>query len=294
MIKGNIMIEIKANAKLNLYLDITGSLENGYHTLKMIMQSIDLCDKVRIYEAEGFTVICEGVPMEKNIAYKAGMTFYKATGIIPSARIEIEKHIPMQAGMGGGSADAAATLYGLNILHGSPLSIDELLHMSKDLGADVPFSLTGGCMLAEGIGEKLTPLENNMDCIYLIAKPLGGCSTPQTYSLYDASPIYAKDNAYDMTEKAISKGDIHSFCEHTFNALTNGAEIICPEVKDTLKILSELDDCIGAFMTGSGSACVGVFDDIEKAHTLAKALELKDSSLSIFLAKAASSGLILQ
>ncbi len=288
------MIEIKANAKLNLYLDITGRLENGYHTLKMIMQSIDLCDNVRIYDADGFTVVCEGVPMEKNIAYRAGMAFYNKTDIVPSSRIEIEKHIPMQAGMGGGSADAAAALYGLNILHGSPLSIEELLHMAKDLGADVPFSLTGGCMLAEGIGEKLTPLENNMDCIYLIAKPLGGCSTPQAYSLYDASPINAKDNAYDMTEKSISKGDIKSFCEHIFNALTNGAEIICPEVKDTLDTLSALDGCSGAFMTGSGSACVGVFDDIKKACTSAKALELKDSSLSIFLTKAASSGLILE
>lgn len=288
------MIEIKANAKLNLYLDITGKLDNGYHTLEMIMQSINLHDTLRIYEDVGFEVICEGIPMEKNIAYQAGMAFYEETGIMKTARIEIEKNIPSQAGMGGGSADAAATLFGLNKLYGFPLQMPKLKELAIKLGADVPFSLTGGCMTAHGIGEDLTSIRNNMNCFYLIAKPEAGCSTPKAYSLYDYCPINPPNDSFNRTKKAVIDGNIHDFCLNTFNALEQSAIKLCPQISSLLDSISSSEGCSGSLMTGSGSACVGIFTDISSALLAKINLVKKFPNLKTYIAKPSQFGIQLQ
>ena len=165
------MLTINANAKINLYLEITGTLENGYHALSMIMQSISLCDTLRIAQAEDLCVHCPGVPQEQNSAFRAAQLFFEAAGLAGGAHIEIAKRIPSQAGLGGGSADAAAALLGLNALYGNPLGSGELARIAVQIGADVPFFLKGGCQQCQGIGEVLTPLENALCPYYLVIQP---------------------------------------------------------------------------------------------------------------------------
>lgn len=260
------MIKIKAFAKLNLFLNITGKLESGYHTLEMVMQSVDLFDLVKIENASDFSVECDGVDMLKNSAYKSGLAFFEKTGIYPRAKITIDKNIPIMAGLGGGSADAAAAIFGLNELYNRPLRLLEMRKIAKHIGADVPFALQGGCAAAYGIGEILKPIKNNLDCCYLILKPIAGCNTALCYSKYDKNPLFGNETSFLKVIDSLEKGDITSFCGNTFNALTNAAVSICPEINDTLGFLKEQDGCIGTFMTGSGSACVSVFNDSSSAN----------------------------
>ncbi|MBS5644177.1 MAG: 4-(cytidine 5'-diphospho)-2-C-methyl-D-erythritol kinase, partial [Clostridiales bacterium] len=171
------MITIRAYAKLNLYLQITGSRVDGYHDLDMIMQSIDLHDTLRLSRAGDIQLTCSHpeVPLgESNIAHKAARRFFRETGIAGGVHADIQKRIPMAAGLGGGSADGAAMLRGLNCLYGYPLSERRLLALAAGIGADVPFSLTGGCRRAQGIGERLTSLRNQLPGVYLLLKPEGG------------------------------------------------------------------------------------------------------------------------
>ncbi|MBR5872142.1 MAG: 4-(cytidine 5'-diphospho)-2-C-methyl-D-erythritol kinase, partial [Oscillospiraceae bacterium] len=153
-------ISLKAPAKINLFLDITGTLPNGYHEIASVMQTIDLFDYVKVQKADKISVKCDGLDLEeeKNIAYKAAKLFFETAKIDSGAEIIIDKRIPMQAGMAGGSADAAAVLYGLNKIFEEPFSSEELCAIGAKCGADVPFSIMGGTMLAEVIGEKLTPI----------------------------------------------------------------------------------------------------------------------------------------
>lgn len=267
------MMELKAYAKLNLFLDIVGRREDGYHLLKMIMQSVDLYDTVKIVPSEKLEVSCGEIDEKSNSAYKAAKLFFLKTGLKEQAKIIIEKHIPVEAGLGGGSADAAAALYGLNLLFDNPLSYEELLLMSIQIGADVPFSLTGGTCAAGGIGEKLLPVNNSLNAAYLIAKPKGGCSTPQIFKMYDKHPNNSIDGAYNRALYAVKTGDIKTFCENAFNALTPYA---CELLNDIHYILNKMKNTNGikaAFMTGSGSACVGIFED--KKSALLAAEELK-------------------
>ena len=179
------MLTINANAKINLYLEITGTLENGYHALSMIMQSISLCDTLTLEPADALCVHCPGVPQEQNSAFRAGQLFFEAAGLDGGAHIEIFKRIPSQAGLGGGSADAAAVLLGLSELYGHPLSLGELARIAVRIGADVPFFLKGGCQQCQGIGEVLAPLGNALAPHYLVIQPEGGVSTPAAYRKYD-------------------------------------------------------------------------------------------------------------
>ena len=141
------MLTINANAKINLYLEITGTLENGYHALSMIMQSISLCDTLTLEPAEALCVHCPGVPQEQNSAFRAGQLFFEAAGLDGGAHIEIFKRIPSQAGLGGGSADAAAVLLGLSELYGHPLSLGELARIAVRIGADSSAKALGRCWL---------------------------------------------------------------------------------------------------------------------------------------------------
>lgn len=256
------MLTIKANAKINLYLEITGTLENGYHALSMIMQSISLCDTLRIAQGEDLCVHCPGVPQEQNSAFRAAQLFFEAAGLAGGAHIEIAKRIPSQAGLGGGSADAAAALLGLNALYGNPLGPGELARIAVQIGADVPFFLKGGCQQCQGIGEVLTPLENALCPYYLVIQPEGGVSTPAAYRKYDELGGRRGDLA--LCRQALAAGDLAAFGQATANSLERAAKALCPPIAQALKFLQACADC--SLMTGSGSACIGLFAEKARAE----------------------------
>lgn len=243
-----------ANAKINLFLDITGVRADGYHLLETSMQSVDLSDIVEISKTEhGISVVCSDpeIPSgEGNICCKAAREFMDLSGVSFGVRIRIEKRIPHGAGMGGGSADAAAVLKGMNELSGEPLGSDELFALAAKIGADVPFCLAGGAKLCRGIGDimedkRLCSAEN-----YLVVKPDYSTNTKQAFADYDKSPVPRKEKAEPF----------YNVFEELFKD---------PETTRIKRLLTE-NGALGACLTGSGSAVVGAFSDEETARGCAK------------------------
>lgn len=237
-------------------------LENGYHTLEMIMQSISLCDEVSLEKADALCVDCPGVPQQKNTAYCAAKLFFESSGIAGGAAIRIKKRIPREAGLGGGSADAAATLLGLNQLYGFPLSEEALAALALKIGADAPFFLKGGCQQCLGVGEVLCPVENNLSPHYLVLQPKSGVSTPAAYQKYDE--LGGAHGELAACKAALAAANLPAFSAASCNSLEQAALALCPEIEDTLAFLRE--HAKYAFMTGSGSACVGIFLEEQPAH----------------------------
>lgn len=262
---------MRAYAKLNLFLDILARRADGYHDLRMVMQSVDLADDLTLQPGEGIWVDCKGFAQENNSAYAAARAFFGRTGIAGGAHIHIHKRIPAEAGLGGGSADAAATLVGLNALFGSPLPDSELHKIACTLGADVPFALVGGCKRAQGTGDILEEIPNRMDCVYLLAKPWDGVSTAEAFALHDRLGGACALNA-QACENALACGDLAAFGAHTGNALQTAAAHLCPAVGELLASLGACPHVQAVFMTGSGSACVGVFAREDEARAAARLL----------------------
>lgn len=275
-----------AYAKLNLYLNITGIRNDGYHTLDMIMQEIDLADRITIEPADTLSVGCAGIPQERNLAYRAAQAFFAHTGIPAGVRIDIEKHIPSEAGMGGGSADAACVLHALNGIFDAKLSFAELSEIGITLGADVPFALHGETCRAEGIGEILTPIRNALHTHYLILKPQKGVPTGAAFRIADSTPQTPPENSILRCIEAIEQGDPALFAKNTFNALTAPALSLCPPIGETLDFLRNAPQNICAFMTGSGSACVGMFPDEASAKAAERLAAEVFPAHDRFLAKA--------
>lgn len=178
-------VTVLAPAKLNLTLDVTGTRPDGYHTLDMIMQAVSLRERVTLRRSRGLSLSLPGsrVPAnEHNTAYKAALAFFHGTGLLAGAAITVEKHVPVRAGMAGGSADAAAVLVGLNELYGARLSAAELCALGAQVGADVPFSIVGGTARVTGVGDILEPLKPCPPCFFTVCMPAGGISTPQAYA----------------------------------------------------------------------------------------------------------------
>lgn len=283
-------MKVNACAKINLFLDITGIRQDGYHTLEMIMQSVSLCDEVRVSLSDnGITVYTEGIEQEKNIAYRAAKAFFEKTGIQGGLEVHIEKKIPMQAGLGGGSADAAAVLLCANELFGNPLSEEELLLLGNTVGADVPFALKGGTALAKGTGDELADIENRLACAYVIVKPEGGVNTKEAFSLFDRTK---KQGGGDLSAcvASLEHADINAFAKNAYNALEPAAKLLCPEINGALTGLLADPDVKCAFMTGSGSACVGICEDEAAAYRVKSRLEEKN--LQVFIAKNTDKGIL--
>lgn len=277
-------IFLKACAKLNLFLDIAGKRGDGYHLIKSVMQSVDIFDRVKVAKADGISVKCSESSLdgENNLAYKAAALFFEQTGIRGGAEIYIEKRIPMQAGMAGGSADAAAVLRGLNAIYEANLSDEELCAMGAKLGADVPFSLCGGTMLCEGIGEALSPLPELPDCAFVIVKPEIGMSTAESYRIYDEHTAAGFEHGdFSAMSTALEAADISTVGKALYNALE------CTVPESVLKIKSALlgAGALGALMTGSGTAVFGIFESIEKAAEASTALSADYDN--IFIARPA-------
>ena len=177
------MIRLEAKAKINLFLEITGRLPNGYHTISTVMHEIGLCDYVSVEKTDSGSITltsdCDTMPLdERNIAYRCAALFFEKAGIENKGiNIHIEKNIPMEAGLAGGSTDGAAVLKALNEMYNTPFSIAELCTMGAKVGADIPFCIMGGSVLCEGIGEIMTPIATLPSCHILIVKGKEGVST---------------------------------------------------------------------------------------------------------------------
>lgn len=261
----NHKISALANAKLNLYFDIIGVKSDGYHLLETVMQSIDLSDIVETSLTNNeISVFCTNpnIPQgEKNICHKAAALFFEQTGKKSGAEIRIEKRIPDGAGLGGGSADAAAVLASLNALCGFPLRPEELSALSGQVGADVPFCLSGGISLCKGTGGDIRSLKPFPERVFLVVKPNFACPTADAYKSYDCSPKEPKNGAEDF----ISAG--FGYPERLYNVfeeIYRNPEIA--RIKETLLG----NGALGASLTGSGSAVFGVFSSPENAANCAR------------------------
>lgn len=273
----------KAYAKINLYLDVTGIRDNGYHNIKSIMQTVDLHDEITV-ESQGaadgeanITLTCSesAVPTgEKNIAYKAALAFFREAGIENyNCRIHIGKHIPMEAGLAGGSTDAAAVLRGLNKLYGEPFDMDGLCTIGARLGADVPFCIRGGTYLCEGIGEVLTPLPSMPDCHVVVARGGEGVSTPVAYGLVDEKwdrDFTKSGGNYDSLYDALDRGDLHGMADFMYNIFE---DVILPDHSVASRLREIMQECgaIGAMMSGSGPSVFGIFESQDDAKKAAEA-----------------------
>lgn len=258
-------IEIYAPAKINLSLDITGIRDDGYHLLRSVMQSISLADKLRITIADGpaairLTADRPEIPLDsKNTCYRAAEFWLEKCGNSYNIMIDIEKHIPSEAGLGGGSADAAAVLNGLNSLAGNPLTRAELLEAAARTGADVPFCLNGGTALCEGIGELITPLKPMPDRHLLLLKPDFGLSTPAVFRESDSIAQTARVD-HQQILAAINSGSWRDLGIVSVNVLEAAALRIRPELTVYLDAM-ESTDAEMVMMTGSGTCIYAVFEN---------------------------------
>lgn len=264
-------MKVRANAKVNLSLDITGKRTDGYHTLRSVMQSVGLYDELEVTAHETVSVMCDRSELsgDANLAARSARLFFEKASISGGALIKIKKNIPVAGGLGGGSADAAAVLVALNRLYGEPLDEDMLLSSALLLGADVPFCLTGGTRLAEGIGEKLTVLPSLPKCRIVIAKKGFKSSTGDMYRRIDSE----KEKRVSDTDgiiAALEAADLHGVCKCLYNRFE--------EVSDR-SVLFEAGnimsgfDCLYCGLSGAGPSVIGIFESDASALEAAKKLD---------------------
>lgn len=267
-------VVLEARAKVNLTLDIAGRRADGYHELDTVMQSVTLCDEVSLRKAAGasIAVSCDapGLPQgQDNIAHRAASAYFTAAGLPASGvTIGIHKRIPSQAGLGGGSADAAAVLAGLALLFPAGLSRDALLRAAARVGADVPFCLTGGTLRARGVGERLSAVPALPACTVLVAKPEVGVSTAEAYVAFDrlGQGTAARTPALCA---ALRGGGLAAVGAALGNAFVDALAL--PEVAALCAAL-RAGGAVGVCMSGSGSAVYGLFDDEAAARAQVAAL----------------------
>lgn len=268
-------VRVNAPAKINLTLTIEGVRDDGYHLLSSVFQSVSLADYVTVTRTadEGIALTMSDplLPCDaRNTAYRAALFFYEAIGQTPHASIYVEKIIPQQAGLGGGSADAAGVLVGLNTLYDMPLSTEDLCAVGEKVGADVPFCIVGGTAMVTGIGERIEPLSAAPAIPLVIAKPPIGVSTKEAYAAVDSVPTAPADQ--EAMCCAIRQGDASAIGRHLCNAFEQALRI--PEVEALLEQIRAFSP-YGAAMSGSGSAVYGLFPSLEAAKACASALAVE-------------------
>jgi len=266
-------ILLRAFAKLNYALEVRGLREDGYHEISTVMQSISIADEVEIERIqEGFELVVESEevklgPPEENTVYKARRLLRNLIGLELPARVLLRKGIPVGAGLGGGSADAAAMLVGLNELYGLGVSDAELQRVGVRIGADVPFCLSGGTVLGESIGEVLKPLPAPPAHYLVVAKPAADAQTAQIYRAYDERP---KGNEISVAPvaKALREGDLAALAKGLGNDLAPVTKSLVSEIGKLEEALLR-EGALGATMSGSGTAVYGIFA-LEEAARAAK------------------------
>lgn len=279
-------MQVKAFAKLNLTLDILRRREDGYHDLQMVMQSIDLADELTITPAEGeglMSTTLSYLPSDgRNLAQMAAEAFRNAAGRSGQVDISIVKRIPVCAGMAGGSSDAAAVLRAMNELTGAGYTPAELARIGEAVGSDVPYCVVGGTALAEGRGERLTPLPPLPSCHVVVCKPPFPISTPQLFSRVDVRRIARRPDTVGMLA-ALAAGDLTGVARRMYNVFE---DVLEPRRQAEISaIKAALIDCgaLGAAMTGSGPTVFGLFDDPAAAES-ARA-RLSGSYQDVFLCR---------
>lgn len=264
-------VKVQAQAKLNLTLDVLRRREDGYHDMRMVMQSVQLCDTLTLEPGKG-----EGIRVksnlgflpcdERNLAAAAALVFWKEQGIEPyPLDITLEKVIPVCAGLGGGSSDAAAVLRAMNEIHGTGLSLEQLALIARKVGSDVPYCVLGCTALAEGKGEILTTLPALPQCWVVVCKPDFSVSTPALFAQIDSVRLRRRPDT-DGVIKALKAGDLAGVARRLYNVFEDalperhGAKV--HQIKNTLIQKGAL----GAVMSGTGSAVFGLFDEEQAAR----------------------------
>ena len=281
-------LRLKAYGKINLALDVLGRRDNGYHDVRMIMQTVGLHDRIELYRTKEPGIRLETnlfyLPNnEQNLAYRAAALLMEEFGVKEGVSIKLKKFIPVSAGMAGGSTDAAAVLFGVNKMFGLGLSIKELMERGVKLGADIPYCLMRGTALSEGIGEELTPLPQIPQCQVLIAKPGISVSTKVVYESLDAMELKQEDHPdIDGMVEAIAEESLQGILDRMENVLetvTVSAYPIIQKIKDRMKELG----AINSLMSGSGPTVFGIFVEKDMARRAYDKLEEEQLAKQIFL-----------
>lgn len=279
-------MRLQAFAKINLGLDVLGKREDGYHEVRMIMQTIRMYDQLDMRKSVEpgihLTTNKKYIPVdENNLVWRAAKLMMDTCGIIEGVSIHLHKVIPVAAGMAGGSSDAAATLVGMNRLFHCGLSKEKLMELGVQIGADVPYCVLRGTALAEGIGEKLTVLPPMPDCWILIGKPGISVSTKYVYTTLDLNTDTVHPDI-DGMKKALEDGNLYGITERMGNVLQDVTIPAYPKVeriKEQMKTLG----AVNAMMSGSGPTVFGIFDNEEKAQKACQKLRESGSCQQVFL-----------
>lgn len=276
---------LKAHGKINLGLDVIRRLENGYHEVRMIMQSVALADIVTIKRLLEDEIVLEtdrrSLPCDKrNLAYQAAKLIKEKYAIREGVEIFLEKHIPVAAGMAGGSADCAAVLKGMNELFCLGLSLEELQKIGVKLGADVPYCLLGGCALSEGIGEILTKIKTPPDCVLLLAKPNIDVSTKYVYENLKLAELERHPDIDGMI-RDIEAGDLEGLCEKMENVLESVTGKEYPVIGEIEKTMKE-KGALSAIMSGSGPTVFGIFREKKAAENAMSEIRKKALAQEVF------------
>lgn len=259
----------KAYAKVNLGLDVIRRREDGYHEVRMIMQTVDICDVLTFTRQErpGIVVTTDKEELpgdESNLIYKAARLVTETCSVREGIKIELQKRIPMAAGMAGGSTDAAAVFHGMNEMFGLGMDEDEMCALGVKIGADIPYCVRGGTALAEGIGEILTKLPDAPACVVLVAKPDIDVSTKYVYeNLHAESLEYHPD--IDGMRAAIEEGDLRGMAERMGNVLETVTVNAYPVIREIKEVMKK-SGAWNALMSGSGPTVFGIFGEEEKAR----------------------------
>lgn len=270
-------MRIEARAKINWTLDIVGNRADGYHLLEMLMQPVTLSDEVELEKAGTVSLRLPGEKSlsadERNLAWRAASALKQATGYPGGASIVLRKRIPMGAGLGGGSADAAAVLFGLNQLWETGLSQPELERLGLSLGADVPFCLRGHLAMVGGVGEEISPLPHSPSVPLVIVQPCEGLSTGEVFRAYHAAARVDRPNNAEAAEALLS-GDWPRLARSMGNALQGVSRAMRPEIGTAIDALYAAGARCAA-MSGSGSAVFGAFETAGAADSAAAALHAR-------------------
>lgn len=266
-----------AYAKLNLTLEVGEKRPDGYHELRSVMTSASLCDVVDVEKAASITLACDRADLPtdgRNLAVKAAETFFAETGIDGGCYISLEKHIPSEAGLGGGSSDAAAVLRALRVLYAPEMPMEELETIGAKVGSDVPYCVRGGTVLCEGRGEKMTTLPEMPKCWYVIVKPAEAFSTGKMYGEIDEKNAKSVPTT-DLLIGELERGNLSEIAVHMSNTFLE----VVPAESDVFTISNALCvkyGALNAMMSGSGSAVFGIFDTETAARRAWEGLQGND------------------
>lgn len=280
-------MRLRAMAKINLGLDVIGKREDGYHEVRMIMQTVKMYDMLEIRRRQTAGIaLSTNLPYvpsdERNLVYRAAKLLMDEFQVKEGLSMRLSKSIPVAAGMAGGSSDAAAAFVGVNRLFRLGLSQEELMERAVQIGADVPYCIMRGTALAEGIGENLTPLPPMPDCYVLIGKPGISVSTKTAYENLDLENIRQRPDIDGMIAD-IKKGDLYGLTSKMVNVFEPGIAGKYPVIREIREFMEERG-ALKAMMSGSGPTVFGIFDDREKLNAAAAALKKTSLAKTVFAA----------